>query len=69
MEKLLDRNAVSQATGLSIPSLYRLMQKGLFPRPLRIGMRNVRWPESEISQWIASRPRATGEHPAPAGAE
>ena len=65
MEKILDRNAVAEATGLSIPSIYRLMQSGHFPRPIRIGLRNVRWRESEIEQYLESRPVASGEsgHP------
>ena len=59
--KLLNRDQVADLVGLSIPSLYRLMQAGRFPRPLKIGLRAVRWRESEIRDFIASRPRASGE--------
>ena len=30
---------------------------GLSPEPLKIGVRAVRWPESEIEAWLAARPR------------
>ena len=65
MEKLMDRKQVAGAVGLSIPSLYRLMAKGHFPRPLKIGLRSVRWRESDIREFLESRPVATGEsgHP------
>ena len=61
MEKLLDRQAVVKAVGLSVPSVYRLMAKGVFPRPIRIGLRAVRWRESDIISFLESRPIATGE--------
>ena len=61
MDKLLNREQVAEAVGLSVPSLYRLMAKGHFPRPLKIGLRAVRWRESDIREFIESRPVATGE--------
>ena len=45
--------------GLSRSTLYRQMGEGAFPRPLRVGVRAVRWREAEIEDWLASRPRAT----------
>lgn len=42
-------------TGLSCSTIYDLMAKGQFPRPVRIGVRAVGWVESEIADWIASR--------------
>lgn len=59
--RLLARREVESRTGLSRSSLYRLMRQGMFPEPIRVGARAVRWPESEVSAWLASRPRATGE--------
>ena len=60
-ERLLNRKEVELATGFSCTSIYRLMRAGKFPEPLKVGERAVRWPESEIVQWLAERPRATGE--------
>lgn len=61
MEKLMNREQVAEAVGLSIPSLYRLMGKGHFPRPLKIGLRSVRWRESDVREFLESRPVAAGE--------
>ena len=61
-ERLLNRKEVELATGFSCTSIYRLMRAGKFPEPLKVGERAVRWPESEIVQWLSERPRATGEN-------
>ncbi len=63
-DRLLRRPEVERRTGLSRTSLYRLMREGVFPEPIRVGPRAVRWPESEIAAWLAARPRASGEAPA-----
>ena len=67
MEKLLDRDAVSEAVHLSIPSIYRLMAKGLFPRPRKIGLRAVRWRETDIREFLESRPFTVSEVGQPPG--
>lgn len=53
--RLLRRREVEQETGLSRTSIYRLMDQGQFPRPLRTGTRAVAWPTSVIEAWKASR--------------
>lgn len=60
-KRLLTRPDIEALTGLTCSSIYRLMRRGEFPEPIRIGERAVRWPEAEIEAWIASRPRASGE--------
>ena len=57
-EKHLRRPAVEAATGLSRSTLYDMMDRGEFPRPVRVGRRAVAWPESVIQQWLADRPTA-----------
>lgn len=57
-DKLLRRRAVEKETGLSRSSLYRMMQEGEFPRPIRIGKQAVAWRQSAIEQWKSSRPIA-----------
>ena len=39
--------------GISVSTMYRLLLKGLFPKPIRIGPRGRRWPESAIREWLA----------------
>ena len=60
-DRLLNRAEVEAKTGLGRSTIYRLMRRGEFPTPIRIGPRAVRWPQSELDAWLASRPRATGE--------
>ena len=57
-EKHLRRPAVEAATGLSRSTIYDMMGRGEFPRPVRIGRRAVAWPQSVIQQWLADRPTA-----------
>lgn len=40
---------------LSRSHVYQLMDRGLFPLPVKIGTRAVAWVEDEISMWIAER--------------
>ena len=39
----------------------RLWEKGQFPRPVHLSERVIGWKESEIEEWVASRP-AVGEN-------
>ena len=54
---------VQARTGLSGTTIYRKMREGTFPEPVKVGARAVRWPESDIDAWLATRPRATGDTP------
>lgn len=56
--KVLRIAAVQERTGFSKASIYAYMSRGEFPRPLRIGVKAVAWPESTIDAWLASRPLA-----------
>ena len=42
-DKLLTKQDVLARLGFKKSSLYRLMRLGLFPQPIRIGPRMVRW--------------------------
>jgi prophage regulatory protein len=44
-------------TGLSVPTLYRLIAKGTFPRPLKVTASARAWRLSEITAWVDSRER------------
>ncbi len=70
-DRMLDVKQVAGLVNLSYPTIYRMMQRGEFPKPLQVSPRNVRWLETEITEWQqncprnsgqrATRPRATGE--------
>ena len=55
---LLRRPEVEQITGLSTSSIYRAMGRDAFPRPIRIGLRNVAWRAEDIERYL-SRPSPT----------
>ena len=60
IDRMLRREEVQERTGLSRSAIYRLMREGDFPLPQRVGQRAVRWRESDLEAWLASRPLASG---------
>lgn len=57
-QNILRRPQVENKTGLGRSSIYRLIQLGQFPKPIKLTERSVGWLESEIDNWIQSRQRA-----------
>jgi len=55
IETLLTRRQVEQICGLSVATIYRSMDTGTFPRPIKIAGGAVRWLKSDIDQMIAQR--------------
>jgi prophage regulatory protein len=49
---------VMQATGLSRMTIYRLELADKFPKRRQLSENSVAWLESDISDWIDSRPVA-----------
>lgn len=52
---ILRRKQVEQRTGLSRSTIYALLSKDQFPKPVNIGPRAVGWIESEINAWLNAR--------------
>jgi prophage regulatory protein len=48
---------VCTISGLSVPTIYRLMTKGLFPRPVKITASARAWKLSELTTWVETRER------------
>jgi prophage regulatory protein len=57
--RLLRFPAVRERTGLSRSTIWRLEQRGQFPRHHQISANVVAWSEDEVSGWI--RARVAGE--------
>ena len=55
-DRLLRLSEVRTRTALARSTIYRKMRDGSFPEPLKIGVRAVRWRESEIEVWLAAQP-------------
>jgi len=56
--RLLTMAEVLEAIPYSRPSVYRLMRKNQFPKPLKLGPSKIAFREAEISEWLATRKRA-----------
>ena len=54
-QRLIRRKEVQAKTGLGASSIYAMMAKGDFPKPLQLSERRVAWIESDIDKWIAER--------------
>ncbi|WP_104003202.1 helix-turn-helix transcriptional regulator [Marinobacterium lutimaris] len=52
---ILRRREVEQRVGLSCSTLYRLMEKGDFPKPLKLTAHAVGWRASDVDRWLDSR--------------
>ena len=57
-ERILRRPDVEARTGLSRSTIYLMMSRGDFPKPIRLGERAVGWSEQVISDWLDSRKTA-----------
>jgi prophage regulatory protein len=53
--KYLRRPAVSERYNLPRSTLYDLIAKGHFPKPVRLGVRAVGWPIDELEAWEHAR--------------
>jgi len=51
---------VCEALGWSVPTLYRRMAQGRFPRPMKLTDRTVGFTDDQISAELASRKQSTG---------
>jgi len=53
--KALRLPAVAEKTGLSKTHLYRLVQAGKFPKPIKLSERVSAWDEAAIDSWLAAK--------------
>jgi len=51
---IIRRSTLLQMTNLSYTTIYRLMQRGDFPRPVQMGPRAVGWYRHEVDEWLAN---------------
>ena len=50
--KLIRIKTVIEITTLSVPTIYRLMKKGQFPKQIMVSERSARWSELEVLEYI-----------------
>lgn len=52
---ILRRKQVQERIGLARSSLYALIKKNQFPRPVQLSTRAVGWYERDVTAWLESR--------------
>ena len=55
LERVFRRREVERLTGLSRSSIYAMMTRGEFPRPIGLSVRAVGWLSSDIDAWLQGR--------------
>ena len=55
---ILRRPDVEAVTGLSRSTIYKWMNEGSFPKPVKLGPRAVGWREADINEWLETRDTA-----------
>lgn len=56
IDRALSWNEVQRITGLSRASAYRGRRNGTFPAARRLSANRIAWLESDILDWLRSRP-------------
>jgi prophage regulatory protein len=54
-EIIIRRKTLEAKLGLSCSTIYALMAKGKFPRPIKLGIRAVGWKSEDIKRWVEER--------------
>lgn len=57
LDALLGTKDVCRITGRSRSSIFRDIEYGRFPRPVKIGPKSNAWLQSEIAAWMSALPR------------
>ena len=52
---ILRKRGVATKVGLSGVHIMRLVRRGAFPEPLRLGPASIGWLESEVDQWLEQK--------------
>ncbi|TDN58323.1 AlpA family transcriptional regulator [Halothiobacillus neapolitanus] len=55
MDSILRLHDVLRITGASRSSIYLWVSAGIFPQPVKLGVRAVGWRRSEVQQWLDDR--------------
>lgn len=55
MNNLISLPRVREITSLGKSTIYRLIDSGDFPRPIKITDRRVAWREADLAGWLSQR--------------
>lgn len=55
MKRIFRMKELCQTYGLSRSTIYRLIEAGRFPKPIKISAKAVGWISTELDEWLANR--------------
>ena len=53
-DEFIDMKFITRLTGLSDRWFYKLIQEGVFPKPIKMG-RASRWLKSDLEEWLQAK--------------
>lgn len=53
-DESIDMKFITRLTGLSDKWFYKLIQEGVFPKPIKMG-RASRWLKSDLEEWLQAK--------------
>lgn len=62
-DRIIRAKEISQKTGLSRSTIWRLEREGVFPKRKQLAPHTVGWLESEVARWLESRQPADQSTP------
>ena len=51
-DRLVGSGTVAERLAVSVRTLWRMVQQGRFPAPIRYNRKLVRWPEAVVDAWL-----------------
>lgn len=60
-KRLIRRKEVERITGMRTSTIYEQMAKGVFPKPVKIGIKMVAWVQAEVDAWVDERINRRGQ--------
>ena len=54
-DRLIKLHDVERLTGFGRSAIYEWMQRGAFPKSVKVGTRSATWSEAAVQAWIANR--------------
>lgn len=59
--RVMRLRSVLHETGLARSTVYRMVAEHTFPSPVRLGARAIGFFREDVDQWLAGRPRTSGQ--------
>lgn len=61
VQKIIRSGEIRTVTGYGIAMIYRMIERGEFPKPVRLGRRAVGWRENDIAEWQSRLSAVSGD--------